>query len=304
MGPTASGKTNFACELVSKYPFEIISVDSAMIYKDMSIGTAKPDDKTLKKAPHHLIDFLEPTKRYSAAKFCSDANELIRDILRRGRYPLLVGGTMMYFNALQTGLSLLPEADDELRERLLFDASLHGWQAMYDKLKQVDPLSAEKIKPTDTQRIQRALEVYELTNKPLSEFKKISKKEIDYEFLNICLMPSDRKWLHERIAQRFHEMLNSGFMEEVRSLLKKWPLSEDDPALRSVGYRQAYEYLNGGITKKEFEEKSIAATRQLAKRQLTWLRSWSDAVVVEPDKPGANHEIEAIIENRLCLKNL
>ena len=210
---------------------------------------------------------------------------------------------MMYFNALQTGLSPLPEADHKLRKKLLSDASLLGWEAMYDKLKQVDPLSADKIKSSDTQRIQRALEVYELTKKPLSEFKKISKKEIKYEFINICLMPSDRKWLHERIAQRFHQMIEAGFVEEVRHLLNKWPLSEQDPALRSVGYRQAYEFLNGGITSKEFEEKSIAATRQLAKRQLTWLRSWPDALVVEPDKPGANETIKAIIENRLCLEN-
>ena len=299
MGPTASGKTAIACELVQHFPMEIISVDSAMIYRDMNIGTAKPDEKTLKRAPHHLIDILDPPESYSAAQFCEDVAQLTKQIIACGKTPLLVGGTMMYFRALQQGLSALPEADETIREQLLNQAKAHGWAYMHQRLKQVDSASAARIHEHDTQRIQRALEVYEITGKPLSTFLLAAKEASPYSFVNLIILPQDRAWLHQRIAMRFEQMLSEGLVAEVEGLLKKWQLTEQHPSMRSVGYRQAMGYISGDYDYLTLVEKGIAATRQLAKRQLTWLRHWPDAFSFVAENPSLEEEIMAIVRQIL-----
>ncbi|KTD22026.1 tRNA delta(2)-isopentenylpyrophosphate transferase [Legionella lansingensis] len=278
MGPTASGKTALACELLRLFPFEIISVDSAMIYKEMNIGTAKPCPEELKVAHHHLIDILDPPESYSAAQFCEDTVELIEAIYDRGNLPLLVGGTMMYFNALQQGLAILPQADEAIRVELLRQAEDHGWSYLHEQLKKIDPLSAERIHPNDTQRVQRALEVFQLTGKPLSFFWSEQKGAAKYRFVNIILFPESRDWLHQRIALRFEEMLAKDFVSEVAQLLQKWQLPPTCPSMRSVGYRQVINYLAGDYDYDTLRHKGIVATRQLAKRQLTWLRNWPHGV--------------------------
>lgn len=293
MGPTASGKTALACELVKRFPFEIISVDSAMIYRGMNIGTAKPDDSILQRAPHHLIDILDPSESYSAARFCSDTRQLCSEIIQRGRIPLLVGGTMMYFHALQQGMALLPEASTELRDSLLADAAKNGWPAMHARLNELDPVAAEKIHPHDAQRIGRALEVFYLTGKPMSSSLTRVVDESDYTFVNLLLMPESRAWLHERIEQRLDTMLAQGFLEEVEHLCANWVMPPNCPAMRCVGYRQALDYLAGDETYDNFRAKALAATRQLAKRQLTWLRHWPDGFVFACDKTSCENEIMA-----------
>ncbi len=299
MGPTASGKTGLAVELLESLPIELISVDSALVYKGMDIGTAKPDIATLAKAPHQLIDLIEPTDTYSAAHFRKDALALMADITSRGKIPLLVGGTMLYFNALQDGLSQLPEANQEVRQRLDEEALAIGWPAMHDKLAQVDPETAARLKTTDAQRIQRALEVFELSGKPMSTlYKETEQTALPYRLLKLALVPSDRKVLHQRIADRFEAMLAQGFLEEVRRLRKEYPdLSPESPAMRCVGYRQALEFLDGKVDKAEFREKGIAATRQLAKRQLTWLRGMDDIIEVDCLNPALNEIALKIINN-------
>lgn len=287
MGPTASGKTALAIELCQHYPVEIISVDSAMIYRDMNIGTAKPTKEELQQAPHHLIDIIDPTEAYSAAQFCDDANRLIAEILGRGKIPLLVGGTMMYFNALQNGLSQLPEADEALRQEL----SQQDLPELYCRLQAVDPKTAARLNENDTQRISRALEVFLLSGKPMSEHLAAKKQAASWNFKNIILFPEDRAWLHERIATRFDMMLQQGFIEEVAHLLATWPLHPQLPAMRCVGYRQALDYLNGVYDQQTLREKGIAATRQLAKRQLTWLRHWSDGRYFDPEQKDVIHAI-------------
>jgi len=299
MGPTASGKTAIACDLVELYPFEIISVDSAMIYKEMDIGTAKPDATTLAKAPHHLIDIVAPTERYSAAQFCNDVNELIETCHQKNRIPLLVGGTMMYFKSLQQGLSNLPESNPTVRENLLKLGLDKGWPALHKRLASVDMESAKRIHPHDAQRIQRALEVYELSGKPMSEYFHAVKHKAEHQFVNIMLTPCSRKWLHERIAIRFHEMIEQGFIEEVEQLIQKWDLKESHPSMKSVGYRQAWLYLHGKLSKDELIDKGIVATRQLAKRQLTWLRHWPEGYYFEPDNEICQGEIVALIKKML-----
>ncbi|MCP0914578.1 tRNA (adenosine(37)-N6)-dimethylallyltransferase MiaA [Legionella sp. 27cVA30] len=299
MGPTASGKTDIACKLLQQFPFEIISVDSALIYREMDIGTAKPDAQILAKAPHHLLDILNPPDHYSAANFCDDVEKLCSEIYDRGNIPLLVGGTMMYFRALQQGLSALPQADDAIRKTLSAQAQEHGWAYMHELLKKVDPVSAQRIHAHDTQRIQRALEVYAITTKPLSECLKAEMHASDYQFINLMLMPENRQWLHERIATRFTHMLDAGFLDEVRQLLDKWSLTLDCPALRSVGYRQAFLYLRGEYDYPTFCAKGIAATRQLAKRQLTWLRHWPEGFTCVAENPGVFGEIIVIIKKIL-----
>lgn len=299
MGPTASGKTNLACELVQLFPFEIVSVDSAMIYKEMTIGTAKPDSKTLLNAPHHLIDILDPIDTYSAALFCNDVNQLIQAIVARGNIPLLVGGTMMYFRALQQGLSLLPQADECVRAALLQEANALGWDHMHQKLLEIDPISAAKIHPHDTQRIQRALEVYQLTATPLSQLIANETSASTYSFINLMLMPEQREWLHIRIAQRFNQMLQEGFIEEVHHLIEKWALTPAHPSMRCVGYRQALAYIEGYGDYATFIEKGVAATRQLAKRQLTWLRHWQEAYFFKAEKQDVGREMIAIINQIL-----
>lgn len=293
MGPTASGKTALASELVTHYPFEIISVDSAMIYRDMNIGTAKPSSKELQLVPHHLINIKDPTESYSAAQFCSDALSLSKKIINKGKIPLLVGGTMMYFNALQKGLSTLPEANPAVRQQLEEEAALQGWEVLHQKLMQVDPKAAARIHAHDTQRIQRALEVYYLTGISLSDVLAQQKGGPDYHFVNLILFPQQRAWLHERIALRFDQMLAQGFIEEVNQLQQKWTVTKNLPSMRCVGYRQVLEYLHGDYDEAMMREKGIAATRQLAKRQLTWLRHWDDAWYYNPQNAAFGAEVIA-----------
>jgi len=283
MGPTASGKTGLAVELVQRFPFEIISVDSALVYRGMDIGTAKPDAATLAQAPHHLIDLIEPTEAYSAAQFRNDALKLMDEITSRGKIPLLVGGTMLYFKALQGGLSNLPEADPAIRTRLEEEAREQGWPALHARLAQVDPDTAARLEKTDAQRIQRALEVWEKSGQPMSAIYRQSTGEVlPYSLLKLALIPSARLVLHERIAIRFKTMLEQGLIEEVHRLRQQYPgLRQEMPSMRCVGYRQAWQYLDDEYNLPELLEKGIAVTRQLAKRQLTWLRSMDDTVELD-----------------------
>ena len=281
MGPTASGKTALAVSLIERFPLEIVSVDSALVYRDMNIGTAKPDAATLARAPHHLLDIRDPTEAYSAAAFCDDARRLMADIVARGKVPLLVGGTMLYFRALLQGLDDLPRADPALRKKLEGEAASRGWPALHAKLAQVDPMTAERLSVNDSQRIGRALEIFHLTGKPMSALLDKAQTTLPYRVLQLALIPSDRAVLHQRIAARFDAMLAEGLLDEVETLRKTYALTADLPAMRAVGYRQAWAYLEGEIDRNGLREQGIAATRQLAKRQLTWLRSWPDAVVLD-----------------------
>ena len=281
MGPTASGKTALAVSLVERFPLEIISVDSALVYRGMDIGTAKPDAATLARAPHHLLDIRDPTEAYSAAAFCDDARRLMADIVARGSVPLLVGGTMLYFRALLQGLDDLPRADARLRKELEAEAAARGWPALHAELAQVDPATAARLAPNDSQRIGRALEIFRLTGTPMSALLDRVQSVLPYRVLQLALIPSDRAVLHQRIAARFDTMLAEGLIGEVETLRRTYALTPDLPAMRAVGYRQAWAYLDGEIDLRELREQGIAATRQLAKRQLTWLRSWPDAVELD-----------------------
>jgi len=274
MGPTASGKTDLAIELIKHFPVELISVDSALIYRDMNIGTAKPDAATLSIAPHRLIDILDPSEIYSAAQFCQDALIEMAEIRQAGRIPVLVGGTMLYYRALQYGLTELPNANPAIRQDLLQQSQQIGWAGLHQRLAEIDPKAAARIHVNDTQRIQRALEVYEITGKPLSLHHEEAKQDAcPYNILKIGLVPEERSWLHERIARRFEIMLEQGFIREVEALYARSDLDVDFPAIRAVGYRQVWEYLSGNIDFNTMQERAIVATRQLAKRQITWLRS-------------------------------
>jgi len=281
MGPTASGKTALAVGLVERFPLEIVSVDSALVYRDMDIGTAKPDAATLAHAPHHLLDIRDPTEAYSAAAFCDDARRLMADIAARGRVPLLVGGTMLYFRALLQGLDDLPRADAALRKELEAEAAARGWPALHAELAAVDPATAARLAPNDSQRIGRALEIFRLTGTPMSALLDRVQSELPYRVLQLALIPSDRAVLHQRIAARFDAMLAAGLVDEVDTLRRRYALNADLPSMRAVGYRQAWAYLDGDIDLKGLREQGIAATRQLAKRQLTWLRSWPDVVELD-----------------------
>lgn len=273
MGPTASGKTDLALALAERYPFEIISVDSAMVYRGMDIGTAKPDKATLAQYPHRLIDILDPVQAYSAADFCRDAQQAIGEIQQRGAWPLLVGGTFLYFNALLDGLSELPSADAGLRQQLLDRAQQYGWSHMHQELSQVDALSAQRIHPNDPQRIQRALEVYYASGKPLSVWHAESKRQqLVQPALKLILANDDRKTLGQKISKRFQQMLKLGFVEEVEQLFAREDLHQDLPSMRCVGYRQIWQYLDQQFSYEEMQEKAVIATRQFAKRQYTWLR--------------------------------
>ena len=285
MGPTGSGKTDLAVELQQRFPVEIISVDSALVYQGMNIGSAKPDAETLAKAPHRLIDFLDPSQPYSAADFRTDALREMADITARGRIPLLVGGTMLYFRALEYGLSQLPEADPDIRARLEREAAQHGWQVLHDRLAQIDSVAAARIHPNDPQRLQRALEVYELTGKSLTELQQAAWHDTcPYHLLKMALIPENRSWLHERLAMRFDLMLEAGFIEEVKALWQRNDLNTHLPAIRAVGYRQVWDYLNGKMDYTQMRDRAIVATRQLAKRQLTWLRSEKGISVYNPQE--------------------
>lgn len=281
MGPTASGKTALAIELCQTLPCEIISVDSALIYQGMDIGTAKPTAEELKLAPHRLIDILDPAQSYSVAEFRRDALDAMADITARGHIPLLVGGTMMYFKALVDGLSSLPESNAEVRKEIEQQAELLGWQALHDKLKQVDPQSAIRIHPNDPQRLIRALEVYELTKQSMSELMKIKSSPLPYQVTQFSIAPADRAVLHQRIAQRFAIMLQNGFQKEVEYLKQRIDLNLNLPSMRCVGYRQMWQYLDNEFDYETMQEKGIAATRQLAKRQLTWIRGWEDILPLD-----------------------
>lgn len=285
MGPTGTGKTDLAIALRQYFPLEIISVDSALIYKGMDIGTAKPDAATLANAPHRLIDFLDPSQPYSAADFRADALREMADISASGRIPILVGGTMLYFRALEYGLSLLPEANPAVRARIEAQAKIHGWQALHERLAQLDPVAAQRIHPNDPQRLLRALEVCEVSGKSLTELQQARwQAPCPYQLLKIALIPSDREWLRQRLAQRFDRMLEQGFINEVKRLWQRGDLDTHLPAIRAVGYRQVWDYLNGKIDYTQMRDRAIVATRQLAKRQMTWLRSERGIHVYNPQE--------------------
>lgn len=276
MGPTASGKTALAMALYDALPCEIISVDSALVYKGMDIGTAKPTAEELAKYPHRLINLIDPLESYSAADFCRDALAAIAEIRAQGKIPLLVGGTMMYFKSLVEGISPLPEASPEVRQQIENEANKHGWQHMHEQLKQIDPVSAERIHPNDPQRITRALEVYRLTGNNLTQLTEIKGESLQGDVLQFAITPKERKTLHQRIELRYEQMVEQGFEQEVIALRNRGDLHEDLPSIRCVGYRQMWQYLNGEYDFDEMIFKGVCATRQLAKRQLTWLRSWPD----------------------------
>ncbi|MFZ5502298.1 MAG: tRNA (adenosine(37)-N6)-dimethylallyltransferase MiaA [Pseudomonadota bacterium] len=298
MGPTASGKTGIAVELAQQLPVELISVDSALVFRDMNIGTAKPDAATLARAPHHLIDIIAPTESYSAAAFRHDALHLMADISARGKIPLLVGGTMLYFKALRQGLSALPQADAALRAELDAEIARHGIEQLHRQLAQVDAETAARLHPTDTQRVQRAMEIYRLSGQPMSVLiRRHTQEPLPYRILPIALIPSERTMLHQRIADRFNAMLKQGLLDELRHLRAKYFLQPNMTAMRCVGYRQAWEHLDGKITEIELAEQGIAATRQLAKRQLTWLRSMPENIVVDCLSDGLLPQIQRHIEN-------
>jgi tRNA dimethylallyltransferase len=292
MGPTASGKTSLAVELCQRFPLEIISVDSALVYRGMDIGTAKPDQETLRLAPHRLIDIRDPAESYSAAEFCEDALREMDDIRASGKIPLLVGGTMLYFRSLEHGLSELPAADPMVRKKLEQQAAEIGWSAMHETLRQLDPQAAARIHPNDPQRIQRALEVIAVSGRSMSElYDNTQSYELGYRLHKIIISPEPRSVLHERIEQRFDLMIKAGFIEEVKRLHARPDLNANMPSMRAVGYRQAWEWLQGESTFELMREKAIAATRQLAKRQLTWLRRESASIWYDLQTDGSKQEV-------------
>lgn len=274
MGPTASGKTDLAIRLRQQLPVELISVDSALIYRDMDIGTAKPDAAELAQAPHRLIDIRDPSQSYSAADFREDALKEMADIVAAGRIPLLVGGTMLYFKALLEGLSPLPQADPAIRAEIEQQAREQGWLALHEELQQIDPVSATRIHPNDPQRLSRALEVFRISGKTLTELTQTQGETLPYQVHQFAITPMDRAILHQRIEQRFDKMIKAGFEQEVRALYERGDLHPDLPSVRCVGYRQMWDYFDGNCTLDEAVFRGICATRQLAKRQITWLRSW------------------------------
>lgn len=284
LGPTASGKTALALHLAQHFPIEIISLDSALVYQGMDIGTAKPSLAEQKICPHHLIDIITPLESYSAAQFSQDCTRLCQEIEQRGNYPVIVGGTMMYFHALTQGLNDLPEANESIRQQLQTKRTEQGIAALYQELQQCDPITAARLEPNDSQRIERALEVFQLTGKPLSQhFAEQQTFAPTLQLHTIALIPQDRKVLHQHIAQRFHKMLEQGFLEEVCRLQQHYPeLTLNHTSMRCVGYRQAWEHLAGEYNHQEMTEKGIAATRQLAKRQLTWLRKLPSDSILDP----------------------
>lgn len=300
MGPTASGKTDLAISLCKRLPCEVISVDSALVYRGMDIGTAKPDAATLARTPHRLIDIRDPEERYSAGEFVRDASREIDKILAAGRIPLLVGGTMMYFRALTRGIAELPGADAEIRAAVDAEAAAKGWPSMHAQLQRVDPDAAERIKPNDRQRIQRALEVYRSSGTPLSEWQQDSTRaRNDVDYLKIGLNIEPRSALHERIARRLDAMLGGGFLAEVERLRDRPGLSADHASMRSVGYRQFWQYFDGDFDLGEARDRALFATRQLAKRQITWLRSETDIFFANPLEAGAIDAITGFLAQSL-----
>ena len=298
-GPTASGKTAAALAIARAHDVEIISVDSALVYRGMDIGTAKPSADELAAVPHHLINIRDPLQAYSAAEFVADAQRLIAEIQARGRLPLLVGGTMLYFKALMVGIDAMPKADPSLRAAIEEQARTQGWAALHAELARVDPVTAQRLHPADSQRIQRALEVFRASGQPLSSFHTQSAGAVattDSKPLLISLEPTERAWLHQRIAQRFDAMLEAGLIDEVRALRARGDLHPDLPSMRCVGYRQTWEALEGLWPMAELRDKGIFATRQLAKRQITWLRSMPQRQSVACDAPDALAQVLALVQ--------
>lgn len=278
LGPTASGKSDLAMKLTSHLPVELVSVDSALVYRDMNIGTAKPDAEILRQYPHHLVDIRNPDEVYSAADFRSEVLTLMSAISERGNIPLLVGGTMLYFKVLIEGIASMPAADSAIREKIAREAKTGGWQKVHQRLAEVDPESAARIHPNDPQRLQRALEIWELTGESMTQLHKKQQDLVSLPFsvCQLAIIPSDRADLHRIIAARFEQMIKDGFIEEVEHLREKYDLNAELPSIKSVGYRQVWQYLEGEVDRKVMQERAIIATRQLAKRQFTWLRGWSN----------------------------
>lgn len=293
MGPTASGKTDLAIRLRQQFPVEIISVDSALIYKGMDIGTAKPTAEELALAPHRLIDILDPNASYSAADFRRDTLVAMNDIAREGKIPLLVGGTMLYFKALLEGLSPLPAANSDIRQQIEQEALTLGWKVLHDQLSEIDPVSAARIHPNDPQRLSRALEVYRISGKTLTELTQVKGESIPFNIKQFAIAPKDRKELHRRIELRFTKMMAAGFEEEVKQLHQRGDLHPDLPSIRCVGYRQMWDYFDGKSTLDEAVYRGVCATRQLAKRQLTWLRSWDALTWLDSENIEQAYEIVA-----------
>jgi tRNA dimethylallyltransferase len=300
MGPTASGKTDVAISICKRFPCDIISVDSALVYRGMDIGTAKPDAETLHRYPHQLIDIRDPEESYSAGDFVRDARAAIERSIANGRIPLLVGGTMMYFRALTRGIADLPSADSQVRDRIDADAHSRGWPAMHAELAEVDPAMAARLNPNDSQRIQRALEVFRISGKPLSDWHRDTGPEPDgVEYVRVALRIEPRKVLHERIKQRLQTMIRLGIAAEVRRLRARPALTRNSSSMRSVGYRQFWTYLEGECSEHEAGERALYATRQLAKRQLTWLRSEHDVYFVDPLEARAIDTISMHLARKL-----
>lgn len=300
MGPTASGKTDLATSLCKRFPCDVISVDSALVYRGMNIGTAKPDADELARTPHRLIDIREPEESYSAGEFVRDAYREMDEIFAAGRIPLLVGGTMMYFRALTKGIAELPTADTAVRQTIDTEAAERGWPAMHEELGAVDPVAAKRIKPNDRQRIQRALEVYRSSGKPLSDWQRNSapaRHDIDY--LKVGLHIEPRSVLHDRIAMRLDRMVDAGFVDEMKQLRERPGLAADCPAMRSVGYRQFWQYFDGDCNLEEARDRALFATRQLAKRQITWLRSETEVFLADPLEAGSIDAISTFLVQSL-----
>lgn len=298
LGPTASGKTNLSLTLAQSFPIEIINVDSAQVYQGLDIGSGKPSFEQREKVPHHLMDIVDPKAPYNAAQFCHDATIAIQAILSRGKIPVLVGGTMLYFKALQQGLSDLPSSDPMIRLELEKQLQNEGLSALYQRLQNIDSERASQIKPTDPQRILRALEIYEITGKTMSQWLSLPKTTChDYDFMNIGILPkeSSRDMLHQRIALRFDEMLTQGLIEEVKTLYNRGDLDASMPAIRAVGYRQVWQYLSDDLSYDDMRDRAIAATRQLAKRQLTWLRTWPQLISFDLNDPTMHAKVGAIL---------
>lgn len=302
MGPTASGKTDLAIALRGQLPVDLINVDSAQVYTGMDIGTAKPDRQTLDLAPHRLISFRDPAQAYSAADFAADAKREMEDIVSAGRIPLLVGGTMLYFKVLLEGLSDLPEADQGIRDAIQQRADRDGWPSVHRELQRVDAVTAESLHPNHSQRIQRALEVYQLTGRPLSELQASTAGGIQehYDIRQFALIPNNRQLLHKRIESRFYSMMDQGFEAEVEKLYRRGDLQASLPAIRSVGYRQLWDYFEGNCDLSEAIERGIVATRQLSKRQQTWLRNWSNCEQIAVDNDSGYLSTDDLC--KLCLK--
>ena len=303
VGPTASGKSGLSLALAREFDVEIISMDSALVYRGMDIGTAKPTPEERAVCPHHLIDIRDIGEAYSAADFLDDTVKLVREIRARGRFPLIVGGTMLYAKALRDGINNMPSTDPAVREAVAREAAEIGWPAMHAKLAEVDPTAAARLSANDSQRIGRALEVFRMTGKPLSAFHAERAAEPALQMIAVGLLPPDRKRLHERIELRFDQMLADGFLDEMRTLMKRPDYDPESPAMRAVGYRQAIDYLEGRTDAAAFHLAGVAATRQLAKRQMTWMRSMPDLRLMDPEAPGTLTTVADLIRPYASIKS-